>query len=123
MAIACIVLFKPFSAVSSQTQPIETDWTPVVVTTHTPKTEAILGTDGKYHLVYELELTNTIRIAATIEQIEVLNGNNPKEVIATYKDKDWSTRLRTLGNSAAPSAEIDTNNSRLLLIRLPAKIV
>ena len=32
---------------------------PVVVSSLLPKAERVLGTDGKYHVVYEFEYTNT----------------------------------------------------------------
>ena len=118
LAIAILVFVNPLKAISSIPVPTNSDWTPVVVSTLTPKAEPILGTDGKYHVVYELELTNTIRIPATIQQLEVVNGSNPAKVIATYNDKDWSTRLRTLGNSSASTPEIEFNGSRLFLIDL-----
>ena len=49
-------------------------FTPVIASTISPEAHPIRGTDGAYHVVYELLLTNTKSFPATIRSIDVLAG-------------------------------------------------
>ena len=93
-------------------------FTPVVVAPFTPTDQPVLGTDGKYHVVYELVLSNTSPVTATLQKIEVLDARNSAHVIATYEGSELLARLRTLGNRAADSPEIEFNGTRLFLLHL-----
>src|SRR5215471_1814929 len=79
-------------------------FTPVIASTLSPEAYPILGTDGAYHVVYELQLTNTKLLPATIQKIEVLAGSTGSQVITSFSDADLVKRLRTL----APQPAIDT---------------
>jgi hypothetical protein len=46
------------------------------------KSQPVLGTDGKYHLVYELVCTNTKSVTATLQKIEVLDDRVPSGAVA-----------------------------------------
>jgi hypothetical protein len=93
-------------------------FTPVVVSPLTADTQPVLGIDGKYHVVYELVLTNAMRVTATLKKVEVLDGNRPSRVLATFEGKDLLSRLRTLANTTSTSPEIESNSTRLFLIDL-----
>lgn len=101
----------------SPNQP-EAEWTPVVVSTVTPDAKPVLGIDGKYHVVYELELSNATRLPATLNQIQVLDARDPSRIIMTYKDGELLTRLRALENATANRSEIAPSQTRLFLIDL-----
>ena len=47
-------------------------YTPVVMASLSAPTFPFLGTDGKYHVAYDLELTNASRVPATIDKLEVV---------------------------------------------------
>src|SRR5690606_26143986 len=53
--------------------PAEDVFTPVTVSTVGPETTPVLGTDGQYHAVYELLLSNGKMAPATIQRIQVLD--------------------------------------------------
>ena len=93
-------------------------FTPVVVSPLTQTTESVLGTDGKYHVVYELLFTNTRPQPATLKKLAVLDANPPSSVIAAYEGNEFLARLRTLGNTEADTPEITFNETRLLLLHL-----
>jgi hypothetical protein len=76
-------------------------FTPVVVSPLTTKSQAVLGTDGRYHVVYALELINARPVTASVEKIAVLDARDPSRVIAAYEGDALLSRLRTLGNTAA----------------------
>ena len=93
-------------------------FTPVIVTPIGTRHVAVLGTDGRYHVVYELELTNTKLAPATIKQIDVLDAAAPSHVIASYAGKDLLDSLRTLQPAPADNAIIPADASRLFYIQL-----
>jgi hypothetical protein len=101
-------------------------FTPVTAAPLTSRSQAFLGTDGKYHVDYELVLTNTKPTPATLQKIEVLDAAQPSTVFATYQGDTLSPRLRTLVNTLAKSPEMEFNGTRLFLIDLtfdtPARI-
>ena len=84
-----------------------------------------LGTDGKYHVSYDLQLTNASRVPATLDKIEVVDGGDPAKVIASFSGKQLvdpacdpgdCNRLRLLPSADAPDAAIPPQESRALLI-------
>jgi hypothetical protein len=93
-------------------------FTPVVVTPIGTRHVAVPGTDGRYHVVYELELTNTKPATATIKQIDVLDATAPSHVIASYSGKNLLGSLRTLQPVPADDAVIPANASRLFYVEL-----
>lgn len=105
------------SAASASARPLDA-FTPVTVslmgTSHSP----VLGTDGLYHVVYELELTNTKIAPATLRRIDLLDADAPTRFLASYMDREIIARLRTLEPLPAESAVIEPNSSRLLYIEL-----
>lgn len=79
-------------------------------------TQGFPGTDGKWHVVYELVLTNTSPTTAALQKIEVVDAANPSVALATFEGNDLVTHLRTLASTPAASAEIAANETRLFLI-------
>ena len=51
-------------------------FTPVIASTLSPQIHAVRGTDNVYHVIYELQLTNTRPLPATIRSIDVLEAPN-----------------------------------------------
>lgn len=96
-------------------------FTPVVVTPMGLRHAAVLGTDGLYHLVYELELTNAKPAPATLQRIDVLDAAAPAHVLASYQGRSLVDSLRTLQPRPAESAVIESNGSRLFYIELAFK--
>lgn len=76
------------------------------------------GTDGRYHLVYELQLTNTKPAPATIQQVDVVDAGRPGQVLASYSGSTLIDRLRTMQPAPADSADIAPDASKLLYIEL-----
>jgi hypothetical protein len=94
-------------------------WTPVVASTLDSGAAPVLGTDGRLHVVYELELTNAKPVPATLQEIRVLDANQPDRVLASFAGDDLAGRLRDLtGNTPAESMVIDPFVSRLVLVDL-----
>jgi hypothetical protein len=114
------LLFLTLPSAGQKSQPDQ--FTPVIVSPLTGSTQPFPGTDGKYHIVYELTLTNTKPTLATLKKIEVLDARsqqrNQTAAIATYEGDALVSRLRTLANTPANSLDIEFNGTRLFLIDL-----
>jgi murein DD-endopeptidase MepM/ murein hydrolase activator NlpD len=73
---------------------IQNEFTPIVVSLVT-EPHPVLGSDGKYHLVYELQLTNANSFTWLINSIEVLNADDHNQVFALFS-----------GDSVTPNNQI-----------------
>lgn len=62
---------------------IQNEFTPIIVSFVT-EPHPVLGSDGKYHLVYELQLTNANSFTWLIKSLEVLNAENHDQVFAAF---------------------------------------
>jgi murein DD-endopeptidase MepM/ murein hydrolase activator NlpD len=83
------------------------------------------GTDGKYHVAYDLQLTNASTVAAQLDKVEVVRGDDPTTVIATFTGKQLidptcaygdCNRLRLLPSSPATDATLPPETSRALML-------
>jgi len=91
--------------------------TPVVVAPLVPSTQAVVGTDGKQHLVYELVITNTGTPPATLETIEVVGADAPTKVLAKFEGAALLSRIRTAGRGPEVTApQIEFSGTRLFLV-------
>lgn len=83
------------------------------------------GTDGKFHVVYDLQLTNAAKIPATLDRIDVVDGADPDSIVASFSgtaliDPDClfgeCNRLRDLPAGYIDSAVIPPQTSRVVFI-------
>jgi hypothetical protein len=93
-------------------------FTPVLASPISPETAPAPGTDGKFHLVYELMLTNAISFAATLDKIEVIDARCPSRVLATLQGGDLLSRLRVLLHQPAADTQIEPGSARLVFLDL-----
>lgn len=100
-------------------------FTAVTVRPLSAPTSPFLGSDEKYHVVYDLELSNASTVPATIDKIDVVDASSPSTVIDSYSgtrlvDPSCTygdcSRLRTLPHAAAKSNEIGPQESRVVFI-------
>jgi len=96
-------------------------FTPVIASTLSPETWAVRGTDGVYHLVYEVQLTNTKLVPALIRQIDVVDAADRSKIIASFSGAEVTNRMRTLVPQPASDATIEPNAGRLFYIELTFK--
>ena len=100
-------------------------FTAVTVRPLSESTFPFLGSDGKYHVVYDLELTNAAPIPATVDRLDVVDAANPGTVLASYSgtalvqpDCPYGdcNRLRRLPSSPATDTAFGAQESRALLV-------
>src|SRR5437773_5968236 len=96
-------------------------FTPVIASTLSPETHAVRVTDNAYHIVYEIQLTNTRPLPATIDSIDVLEAPNASKLITSFSGTDVVKRMRTLAPAPAADAKIGPNEVRLFYIELAFK--
>lgn len=73
---------------------IQNEFTPITAS-YVTKPIPFLGSDSRYHLTYELELTNATSFNWIINSLEVLNANDHQEVFANFS-----------GNKVMPNNQI-----------------
>ena len=77
------VVFSPLSAsAKGRILTVPDAFTPVLVDFLGGPTAVVKGTDGRFHVVYELVLSNARPVTASIEQIEVLDYDHPERVLS-----------------------------------------
>jgi hypothetical protein len=106
---------------------IPDSFSPVVVTPVSDPTFPWLGSDNRYHVSYDLQLTNASRLPATLTAVDVVDARQPDTVIASISgpqlvDPDCPygdcNRLRVLPSSDAPDTVLQPGESRALLVDL-----
>jgi hypothetical protein len=100
-------------------------YTSVVIRSLSAPTFPFLGSDGKFHIAYDLELTNASGVPATIEKLDVVDAAAPMNVITSVSGKQLvdpdctvgdCNRLRLLPSRPAPDNIIPPQESRALFI-------
>jgi Peptidase family M23 len=76
---------------------------------------AVKGTDGRYHVVYELLLNNAEAVPATLKAVEVLEAGDGTTVLRREGDK-LVPLIRTLDAQPAKNALIPPNQSRMVYL-------
>jgi hypothetical protein len=116
-AFFCVAVIALNSA-SAETRSSGDVFTPVIASTLSSEAHPVRGTDGAYHVVYELLLTNTKSVPATIRSIDVLAGGSGSEIITSFSGDDLVKRLRTLAPQPAKDAIIEPNAARFVYVEL-----
>jgi hypothetical protein len=102
-------------------------FSPVVVTPISDPTFAWLGSDQRYHVSYDLQLTNASSLPATLTTVEVVDARDPDRVVTSITggqlaDPDCPygdcNRLRALPSTDAADPVLAPGESRALLVDL-----
>ena len=98
----------PGSSGSSKAKPVPAGGgvamqTPLLMRVLDPP-QPVKGSDGKYHLVYELVLTNSSPGAATVESVKTIDPKSG-EVVSTLAGADVAARTTLLGDVSSDTAE------------------
>jgi murein DD-endopeptidase MepM/ murein hydrolase activator NlpD len=112
--LACLFNVFLMTGLVAQSQDV---LTPVIASPLVPSTYAVQGTDNRQHLVYELVITNTGTVTATLEKIEVVSGDASQRVLATFEGDGLLTRLRSTGRGPEITVpRIEFSGTRLFLV-------
>src|SRR3954469_13091724 len=91
--------------------------TPVLASIIGRETTPVLGSDGKFYVVYELLLTNTTNAPTSLEAVTVLDAKDGSEVLrldaeALVKEE----ALRLLDREPAADAVLPSDAGRILML-------
>ncbi|MGH7787969.1 MAG: M23 family metallopeptidase [Candidatus Binatia bacterium] len=106
------------SAAPARTLRVPDAFTPVLVDFVGDRTEPVLGSDGRWHVVYELWLTNARPVPATIERIEVLDYDHQDRVLAALDGAALQAAMRDLASRPVDDATLAPDASKLILVEL-----
>lgn len=83
----------------SETGETNNEFTPVVTSVlATPI--PVKGSDGRFHLVYELFVTNAYKLDFQIVSVEVLDADDYKNVLASFTGQEVSNMMQLVGTRA-----------------------
>ncbi|MEV7415452.1 M23 family metallopeptidase [Streptomyces sp. NPDC089919] len=117
----------PGGAQAATTVAVPDSFSPVVVTPISDPTFPWLGSDQKYHVSYDLQLTNASRLPATLSKVEVVDAERPDTVVATLSSPQLvdpecqygsCNLLRNLPSANATDTVMAPGQSRALLVDL-----
>jgi hypothetical protein len=100
-------------------------YTPVLVQVNNPPTVPVAGTDGRFHVAYNLLLQNASQVPATIRKLDVVDATNTSKVLATFSDKQLvdpacsfgdCNRLRALPATSIADMVIPAQQARVLFV-------
>jgi hypothetical protein len=106
---------------------IPDSFSPVVITPVSDPTFPWPGSDHRYHVSYDLQLTNGSRLPATLTTVDVVDARHPDTVITSITGKQLvdpdcpygdCNRLRVLPSSNASDTVLPPGESRALLVDL-----
>ena len=100
-------------------------FTAVTVQVAGPPTFPFAGSDGKFHVAYNVVLQNASGIPATIRQFEVVDATDSTKILASFADKQLvdpacgfgnCNRLRGLPSAPVQNAIIPPQEARVLFV-------
>jgi hypothetical protein len=92
---------------------------PLVVTGVAPDPIPVKGTDGKYHVAYELAVLNAAPRATTLIKVETLTDDAAHRVLTTLQGDELVTRTLRVGSyprEPSPVTSIPAGQTALLLL-------
>jgi len=127
IAVAAAALFVGACSTVAPPEPptLPPAYTPVVVSQLGAPTFPFKGSDGRFHLAYDLQLTNAAAVPATVVKIDVVDAARRNRVLASLSgkalvdpgcDSGDCNRLRRLPSSPATSTVIGPQESRGVLV-------
>lgn len=100
-------------------------FTAVLVQVGGPPTFPFAGSDGKFHVAYNVVLQNASRVPAMIRKLEVVDATNPTKVIASFSEKQLvdpacgfgdCNRLRAMPSAPVQNTMIPPQEARVLFV-------
>jgi hypothetical protein len=92
---------------------------PLIVSAVGPDPIPVRGTDGRYHVAYELAVLNAAPRTATLTKVETLTDDAARRVLTTVEGEDLLTRTLRVGSyprEPSPATSIPAGQTVLLLV-------
>jgi hypothetical protein len=107
------------SAAAAGPTPARDEISPLVVTGLAPDPIPVQGTDGKFHVAYDLAVLNAAPRAATLIKVETLTDDAAHRVLTTLQGDELVTRTLRVGaypREHSPVTSIPAGQTALLLL-------
>lgn len=100
-------------------------FTPLSLTPLAKSAFPFLGTDGKYHVAYNVAILNVSAQPATLEKVEIVDAEDPTKIVASFSGPQLvdpacpfgdCNRLRYLYSGPVADASVPIHESRLLYV-------
>jgi murein DD-endopeptidase MepM/ murein hydrolase activator NlpD len=119
-ALIVAALDSSAKAETSQTAQSTSPLSPIVVSLVPQETIVpVLGSDGRYHLLYELQMVNTLGGPADLRAVEVLDTGNGKALLTlSAADIIEGDYLHTLDRQTATTTSFASFEGRVLILNL-----
>jgi hypothetical protein len=117
-ALALVVAALAPAAATDRALRVPDAFTPVLVGFVGNDTAPVKGTDGRWHVVYELWLTNARPVPATVDRIEVLDYDKQDRVLKSLDGVNLMAATRDLAMRATTDASLDANAAKIVFVEL-----
>ncbi len=119
LAVASFLLVYVMSShAATRVLSVPDAFTPVVVRYVGDNTGPVRGSDGRWHVVYELWLSNARPVPASVERIEVLDYDQHGRVLAALAGDALLANMRDLSLRPAVDASLPPSTSKLVFVEL-----
>ena len=113
-----IILVSTHASALAHTAPKDT-YTSLITRPLADKANPVLGTDGKYHIAYEIIIENaSTNLQASLQNVEVLPREGPTKTFASLSGATLRNHLFTLAARPAETLNIAVSEGRILAINL-----
>jgi hypothetical protein len=119
VVLLCVVLGVAGGEAARPPRPALPDaLTPVLVRSVASIVAPVLGDDGRYHVVYELWLTNAKALPATVGRIEVLDAADHSRVVKSLSGDELAAAFVRLTGRPAGATTLAQDESRIVFVEL-----
>jgi hypothetical protein len=120
LAVASLLLVAALAPRGAQARSLALPdaFTPVLAGFVGDDTAPVKGTDGRWHVVYELWLTNAGPVPAAVERIEVLDYDRQDRVLVTLEGAALVSAMRDLTMRPVSDASLAANASKVVFVEL-----
>jgi len=100
-------------------------FTPLTVQPISQPTFPFIGSDDKFHLAFDVQITNATAVPASLDAVDVVDAHDPTKVLVSFAGRQLvdptcsfgdCNRLRLLTQAPAPDSSIPPQVSRALLL-------
>lgn len=92
--------------------------TPLLLELLNPIAEAVMATDNRRQIVYELKLSNASTAVVNLVKIEVLSDDASQVVLGSFSGAALLSRLQTLDGHPATNSDLGASSSRVFMVDL-----
>jgi murein DD-endopeptidase MepM/ murein hydrolase activator NlpD len=116
LTLSSAVLLGSVSLAEARVPKVDGDFTPLIVTPLEPDPSPVLGTDGKYHVAYELVVLNTSPRDLTITEVETLARGRVVQRVGAAEVAARSFLVADYATPPTPAATVPSGKSVILLL-------